>query len=130
MSFSDDIDAFSRKSINLAGEYRRKLAFEMFRKTLKRTPVGAPHTWKSGKAPKGYREGTLKRSWSINGRSNLTNNNIVTLTLNNSSNAPLVMSNKQPYAYRIEYAGWSKQAPMGMITPSLAEVKRMKNKLK
>ena len=130
MSFSKDIAKFSRKSIKGAEDYRRKLAFEMFRKTLKRTPVGAPHTWKSKKAPKGYREGTLKRSWTLNGRDNLTQGDIMTLTLGSSSNAPLVMSNKQPYAYRIEYTGWSKQAPMGMITPALAEVKRLKNKIK
>jgi len=130
MSFSKDIAKFSRKSIKGAEDYRRKLAFTMFKKVLKRTPVGAPHTWKSKKAPKKYIAGTLKRSWTLNGNDDLNDGSVAMEIFGSSPKNPLIMSNKQPYAYRIEYAGWSKQQPLGMITPSLAEVKRLKNKIK
>ena len=41
----------------------KELAARLLAKVIKRTPVGNPDNWKSGKAPAGYQGGTLRRGW-------------------------------------------------------------------
>lgn len=41
----------------------KELAARLLAKVIKRTPVGNPDNWKSGKAPPGYQGGTLRRGW-------------------------------------------------------------------
>lgn len=41
----------------------KELAARLLAKVIKRTPVGNPDNWKSGKAPAGYVGGTLRRGW-------------------------------------------------------------------
>lgn len=69
-------------------------------KVEQRTPVGDPSLWK-WPAPKNYKPGTLKASWSIS--FSKTSNGVYATVFND-----------QPYAERVEY-GWSSQAPQGML---------------
>lgn len=71
-------------------------------KIMEYTPVGNPTLWKY-KAPKNYHPGTLKNSWNLEFKTKIAE-----------------ISNKQPYALRVEY-GWSSQAPNGMMRRAIAE---------
>lgn len=111
---------------------------EITQKVIDRTPVGDPSLWKYP-APKDYHPGTLKASWEINttnsardvvtGRfkkQNLTTGNENSaqqwqgIKLNLNTTPKVTITNRQPYAYRVEY-GWSTQAPAGMLRITLQE---------
>ena len=57
---SDDFREFIAKKNRIVVEMVANLESEL----IKKTPVGAPDTWKS-KPPKGYRSGQLKRAWDV-----------------------------------------------------------------
>ena len=78
-----------------------KAANELYKKIIDYTPVGNPELWHPPYWPPGYIPGTLKASWIID----VTKGGVDT---------EIRISNKQPYAYRVEY-GWSTQAPVGMM---------------
>jgi hypothetical protein len=80
---------------------------EFLRRVQERTPVGNPGLWKYP-APKNYRPGTLKASWSVS-YSPIT-----------TSGVYATISNNEPYAYRVEF-GWSTQAPNGMLRVTILE---------
>lgn len=102
---------------------------------IKDTPFGKPELW-SGKAPKGYRAGLLKNNWQFTINSPATGiinskdksghastnslNQILELNFKNANFKTAYFVNNVPYAYRIEYEGWSRlQRPEGMLRKNL-----------
>lgn len=86
--------------MNVAEKDLYAVATKLYSKTIEYTPVGDPSLW-SYEAPKGYKPGTLKKSWEINYQP-----------------TEVTIKNEQPYALRVEY-GWSTQAPNGMLRRAL-----------
>lgn len=100
-----------------------------------RSPVGDPTTWKYV-APAGYVPGTFKANWNVGIGDMDTSISLAakdrdggeTLARGrnriNASDAwggyPIWITNSLPYAHRLEYEGWSQQAPAGMARLTIA----------
>jgi len=125
----------------------RAIALTLFSKIVKRTPVGNPSLWKSGKAPKGYVGGRARGNWWVNygpgpeakvtwrvengqikggnilGKNDTEAQAHVMGQLNAFNLANRIwLSNGLPYISRLEYDSWSTQAPNGMVRVSLSEI--------
>jgi hypothetical protein len=107
---------------------------DLSRKVIKRTPVGDPTYWQSP-PPKGYIGGTARGNWFASLGAPITAPNKNARDENGSSTlsaaikvaqqAPgnvFYLTNNVPYIMRLEYGGWSRQAPAGMVRVSMAEI--------
>lgn len=96
-----------------------------------KSPVGDPNTWASP-APDGYTGGQFRANWNYSvGSPNFT----ITPSKDPSGGESIrkaqgvkytmgdkiYITNSLPYAYRLEYEGWSNQAPQGMVRISAQE---------
>lgn len=113
--------------------------FEMYGKIVSRTPVGNPSLWHYP-VHKDYDPGTLRNSWNISFNGTIRNsigqfsssskleaNGGISFKLDsNNKDKGAVISNAQPYALRVE-AGWSTQAPQGMMRITVAEYQNIIN---
>lgn len=104
---------------------------------IKDTPVGDPDLWQS-KPPRGYVGGTLRGAWnastgspnlSINTRRKSKTGTAVIGRMRkgvkafNPMTETLYFVNPMPYAARIEYQGWSTQAPEGMVRSNVLKLR-------
>lgn len=97
------------KAYKTAHEVHKELVTEIFKRIKFRTPIGNPALWQYP-APKGYKPGTLRNSWTLKFNGISVKQNVVA-----------TISNPQPYAKRVEY-GWSYiQAPQGMVRVTMRE---------
>ena len=80
-------------------------AYDFFKKT---TPIGKPSTWKS-KPPVGYKPGNARRN---------TRKDHITKTI----------TGDYAYSERLD-EGYSKQAPDGMIQPTIEHIEKRLNQL-
>lgn len=110
---------------------------ELMRRVVLRTPYGRPELWKNGYGEwalaNGYKAGALRANWDVSINSpNLTYNPekkdtsggaTIALGVANAMKPAKTyfISNATPYAARIEYTGYSTQAPAGMVRISIAE---------
>lgn len=108
-------------------------AFVMLGKVLiERTPVGDPSLWKRP-APPGYEPGRLvnnyfaslgspltgvRRVQDVSGTGSLTQIKAIAKI---AAGKVAYIVNPTPYAKRIEFAGWSSQAPAGMVRLAAAQ---------
>lgn len=92
-----------------------------------KSPVGDPATW-SSPAPAGYTGGQFRANWNLS-----TVSMDLTTTTNKDPQGnetiqraeesldkykmgdKIFITNSLPYAFRLEYEGWSNQAPQGMV---------------
>ncbi|HNU27153.1 MAG TPA: hypothetical protein PKJ38_13680 [Planctomycetota bacterium] len=121
-SFALDVSKWCGKSLDRIDIVSRKIALEMFRRVILRTPVdtgrargnwqttvGAPaigelgtrHNAKTGGAPIA-RAITVGQAWKA------------------TTGASILLTNNLPYIERLEH-GYSKQAPAGMVAITVAE---------
>jgi len=98
MSFSGDIEAFTKKTEVITLSVFKKVSFDVFGRVVRRTPVDT---------------GRLKGNWHI--------------TPNITLGKRVFISNNLPYAQAIE-DGHSKQAPAGMVKVTVAEFLPIVNK--
>ena len=132
MSFGSDIRKWAEKSKVGVDEVIRASILDVTTSVIKRTPVGNPSLWKS-KPPVGYVGGQARGNWfaSINAPTTKSTKAIDkdgTATILNAQkaieDAPgniLYITNNLPYIFRLEYQGWSTQAPVGMVRVSVLE---------
>ncbi len=97
------------------------------------TPVGNPSLWKTQYPPKGYTGGQAKGNWIANIGSPATastrppdkdGSEAIAAMTSEAQKAPgnvFYLTNNLPYIRRLEYEGWSSQAPSGMIRRVIAE---------
>lgn len=134
-SFGDQIRAFARKSVANAEIVRKRVALEIFHRTIMRTPVGDPSFWRNP-APAGYTGGMLRGNWQaekgdsppgeiidirdVVGSATMASASRV--VLGTEAKDTIWLINNLPYVRRVEYEGWSKrQAPQGMVRVSIKE---------
>lgn len=96
------------------------------------TPVGDPVLW-SQPPPANYQAGTLKFNWQasvdqpktdfLSGTQEDTATKMADITpiIGAAIGSVFYMTNNTPYARRIEFTGWSTQAPAGMLRVNLAK---------
>ena len=132
MTFSLDIKEFAEKTNRNVNDVKQAAAIELFGMIIKATPVGNPSLWKSPPPP-GYVGGRLRGNWqaSLNSPIKSATNTIdsggsgtiseMTGVVNQSVvDDTIYISNSVPYAYRVEYLGWSRQQrPEGMVRVSM-----------
>jgi hypothetical protein len=100
---------------------------------IKRTPVGNPDIW-AGRAPVGYAGGTLRGNWQpsigqpessaitrTDKTGGLVSADIAREGQRLNIGAVFYMANNLPYAARVEFEAWSKQAPQGMMRIEVLE---------
>lgn len=127
MSFADDVRAFSRRGPEMASLVHKKIALELFRRVILRTPVDTGRlrgNWQA--AVNVFAPGQLDTTDPSGGGS------IAAATATVTGAAPfatLTLTNNLPYAARIEYDNWSKQAPAGMVRVSVAEFQGLASKV-
>lgn len=141
-SFSAEINEWCNKV-----EIRLKMAVGLFlvdfvETLVERTPVGNPANWKS-LPPPGYLPGTLVNNWFITegqpysgpmrgpdptGQEPINQVSSIGLLSGGDIGAPIYITNPTPYALRIEYEGWSDQAPAGMAGVTVNEFQQRLNK--
>lgn len=113
---------------------------DLSRRVMQRTPVGDPTTWNS-KPPKGYTGGQAKGNWfaSIGAPSDQIDMNIRARNASKPLNRDAsirgaaygkvyYMVNNLPYIRRLEYEGWSGQAPQGMVRVVMVEFNQIVKK--
>lgn len=116
----------------------KKIALDLLKKIVLRTPVGNPDLWKNPDAhPPGYVGGRARANWQValdvlpsdsetlatvdaNGNLAITDGTNKLLNLNKPYGVVWIFNNL-PYIVRLEN-GWSGQAPQGMLRLSIQEV--------
>lgn len=105
----------------------KKSAISVLTSVEFKSPVGDPDTW-SSPAPPGYTGGQFKANWNLS----VESIDYTTTTDKDPTGGDAVkraelaiedykmgdkvfITNSLPYAYRLEYEGWSGQAPQGMV---------------
>lgn len=132
MGWSIPIDRVAEKMGASLDDACKRITFELFRRVVLKSPVGNPSLWASP-APEGYVGGRFRANWNVSSNNpDLTTSESTDQSRGNREaakalNLPIggivYLSNGLPYGRRLEYEGWSSQAPAGMVRLSLTEVK-------
>lgn len=121
MTFSADVARFAKKANASVDAVVRKVTFDLFFEVVQRTPVDT---------------GRLKANWqasqNVPVRGALTSTdkdgNTTMVAISGAiggAGSVTYLANNLPYAHRIEFDGWSRQAPAGMVRVSMARVQRL-----
>lgn len=137
---ADKFGSLIREWADKTGEDLEKIArgfcIQLSTNIILKTPVGNPSLWKSNPPP-GYVGGRARNNWfpsigSPSQRQNKTpdkSGSASVKRLNAGANKlkagqTFYLTNNLPYIRRLEYDGWSTQAPAGMMRISLAEAEQ------
>jgi hypothetical protein len=121
VSFATDVGKFAVKAPKQAALVRKLFLKKLCFATIDRTPVrtgylkgnwqptiGAPA---QHAVPRKSKEGGFVKK-------------LVLSTIAKLKGESFFFTNRAPYAYRIEYEGWSNKAPRGMLRVSVAEARK------
>ncbi len=130
MSFSNDVNKFTKKADDNINKVFRGTVLSLFTRIIVGTPVGNPSLWK-GKAPPNYTGGRLRGNWqvqinsiprgTVNGKGVPKINGIVSRLKNGQS---IFLVNNLPYAFAIEN-GHSTQRPKGWVRTNILKYKSL-----
>lgn len=125
MSFSVDVSKWAKNAMNEVEELRKAVVFELFSSVILDTPVLT---------------GRLRGNWMISaddpksetleitdqeGKKTIRKVQDFVNSGNLKEDQAAVLANNLPYAYRIEYDGWSHtKAPAGMVRKNFIRVSR------
>lgn len=124
MSFSSDMRRATQRIEDAHDKIARTAALDLFSGTIKDTPV---------------LDGRLRGDWTtqVNSEASGENGRIdksgdlaiaeVVAVVPEKAGSIVTMANNMPYAYRVEFEGWSQKAPEGMMRRNLARVQRIVN---
>lgn len=123
MSFATELQAFARLAKDRQDKVLRAASLRLFSSIVQATPVD---------------KGVLRNNWycSLNGPSYQTTTTpapVGTATIGRIREQlasvrfgeDIYLSNNLPYAYRIEFDGWSAQAPSGMVRTNIVNWEAM-----
>lgn len=140
MSFALQLQKFADKAKANTDLVVQKVTLDVARSVIEKSPVGNPDLWK-GPAPAGYVGGRFRANWMFgvgkvdttttedtdkNGGATL--NRLAAAIGATGAGGVTFISNSLPYGPRLEYEGWSKQAPQGMVRITVAEFQQYVNK--
>lgn len=118
MSFASDVEAYAKKSGASLDETIRAIVLELFGSIIKDTPVDtgrAKGNWQTTiGAPA---SGTVDRLGESEALADVSQK-----TASFGAGKVIYLSNNLPYIYRLEYDGWSQQAPGGMLRKNVARI--------
>lgn len=147
MGFASEIQQFAEKTNRNINQVRRGIALDIFESIITLSPVGNPEKWlyfhpqkqqyvdylTYKEPPPGYVGGTFRGNWqaSINnpksgilkrreGKNGSGVLNAASRVLDRADGDDTIwFVNNMPYGPRLEYDGWSGQAPNGMLRLSV-----------
>jgi hypothetical protein len=137
MAAADDFRKHFRELLMKAGDRAdtvvRHTAQNMLSALIVRSPVGNPDLWKH-KAPPGYVGGRFKNNWNFDlgaidyrdnqppdaGGTGAYERGLAKMQQFTKGDT-IYITNSLPYANRIEYEGWSSQAPSGVVRLTVLE---------
>jgi len=146
MSFGIEIAKWAKDATEGMADLHQAATLKLFSNVILQTPVGNPDNWQSlwkdteGRAvnaPLGYVGGRLRGNWQFSSNSPASGELDMVdpsgaktvaamqqgvLAVNFREDVKLYLSNNLPYARRIEYDGWSKQAPTGMVRKNIIKI--------
>lgn len=137
--FSLDLSRFVAKAKGNARLVVRKVVLDVGTGIIEKTPVGDPDTWApSTVVPAGYVGGRARGSWQYAKGAPADGNpetidpsggaSINRVAAGVTSGDPLAethfITSNIPYMRPLEYEGWSKQAPEGMVRLTIEEWRR------
>lgn len=118
MSFASDVEAYAKKVGASLDETSRAIVLELFGSVIKDTPVDtgrAKGNWQTTiGAPA---SGTVDRHGESEALADVSQQ-----TASFGAGKVIYLSNNLPYIYRLEYDGWSQQAPSGMLRKNVARI--------
>ena len=118
MSFASDMEAYAKKAGASLDETSRAIVLELFGSVIKDTPVDtgrAKGNWQTTiGAPA---SGTVDRLGESEALADVAQQ-----TASFGAGKVIYLSNNLPYIYRLEYDGWSQQAPGGMLRKNVARI--------
>lgn len=134
-TFSDNMRKWAEKSKKGIDQVNRAAILQLSNSVIKRTPVGNPALWQSS-APAGYIGGTARGNWFASVGAPITQPNLSSISgqggdqnvqsklsaaITEATGDVFYLTNNVPYIFRLEYQGWSSQAPTGMVRVSVTE---------
>lgn len=140
MSFTTDLSRFAQRGAAALDKRVRAITTELFSGVIMGSPVGDRTLWKRHKEhpnwalqPKGYVGGHFRGNWQttqdapadgITVRIDPTGAMAIAESTEKMGGAGsrTYLTNNLPYAQRLEYDGWSGQAPEGMVRVNMARV--------
>lgn len=118
MSFASDVEAYAKKAGASLDETSRAIVLELFGSVIKDTPVDtgrAKGNWQTTiGAPA---SGTVDRLGESEALADVAQQ-----TASFGAGKVIYLSNQLPYIYRLEFDGWSQQAPGGMLRKNVARI--------
>tara|TARA_R110002167_G_scaffold75830_2_gene211566 strand:+ start:352 stop:807 length:456 start_codon:yes stop_codon:yes gene_type:complete len=137
VSFASDIKKFAIGAGVHTDEAVRAFNTEITRQVIQLTPVGNPDLWKSA-PPAGYAGGQAKANWfatigqpstviadDARARNATKPMRWAEAAIQKSPGEVYYLANNLPYIRRLEYEGWSTQAPAGMVRITMAKANRL-----
>ena len=152
MGWSDDLNKIIKRDKLSAEKFIKASVIQAANVAIVRSPVGNPDLWVWNHPdlgyvdyvawkgyPKGYAGGSFRSNWrvTLNGDDYAVKdivsesqvkvevaNDVLRFTLGDT----ITFSNPLPYGPRLEYDGWSTQAPDGMVRPAVIALKKALNK--
>lgn len=137
--FALDLKAFRLRTLDKNEKVRRAVVLSLFRSIIESTPVGNPELWKTPPPP-GYVGGRARGNWQTSTGTPPSDpvdrvdpqgtEAADEVKRNMGKNGETVsLTNNLPYIHRLEYDGWSSQAPNGMVRINVKRVKKNLKKL-
>lgn len=139
MSFTLQLRQFAELAKANTDQVVNKVTIDAARSVVMKSPVGNPDLWK-GTAPPGYVGGRFRANWvfgvgAVNpatsdavDESGVSTINKLAQEINQIGAGKVTfISNNLPYGDRLEYEGWSKQAPGGMVRLTMVEMQQSIN---
>lgn len=135
--FIIDISAWVKKAKANPRKVAAKVMMDLTTAVIERTPVGDPLTWKQA-APAGYVGGRARGSFmygfnapagvdpgTIDGSGAVSIARVRAGVGDEAEPGLHFLTSVVPYMRRLEYDGWSQQAPAGMIRITIREFQQM-----
>ena len=124
MSFASDVAKFAKLTNSSLDQTGRAIALELFSSVIKDTPV------KSGRAKGNWqtslntpKSGELARTGDA-----AAINEVASESAKFGMGKLIYLANNLPYIYRLEFEGWSQQAPSGMARKNVARIQSIVRK--
>lgn len=140
MSFASDLERFAKKAGVSLDRIVYQVTFEWFSSVVMASPVGNPDNWKNPeRAPAGYVGGRFRGNWRTSVGTPETGKvegirpaqaviGEIKSTVPSGAGYVVFLANNLPYGERLEYDGWSTQAPNGMVRVNMARIQNIVRK--
>ena len=117
-TFRLDIAKFAAKAGANAELVVRKISIDLFTKTIKRTPVDTGRARANWNTSVNAPDVGVTQTTDTSGVAAIGE---VKARIGNWKQGDIYLTNSLPYIRRLEYDGWSKQAPAGMVRVTVTE---------